>query len=243
MEVSPESMGVGNGSVCAILEASPCQCRQYTNAETTWAYDECMYMALRQIEAIEKANGCAEHEHCNQPGPAHKGGYSPHPAVGPNFAATGPAAHTPAHSAALCATYMSSHTSCTSCVAAFMLRSILQQVFDAPLRFAHLCVGIQQPPGRWVGQRAAVPGGPGRRAATQGGGDNQRCTMRASLSAGVLVVVDRRVALLANRVDFRLAHAPAAHWMAHWQVVAGTVPDWRLLRGSLIGEHVRQACD
>ena len=28
-------------------------------------------------------------------GPAHKGGYSPHPAVVPNFAATGPDAHTP----------------------------------------------------------------------------------------------------------------------------------------------------
>jgi hypothetical protein len=41
--------------------------------------------------------GCVEHGHSNQPGPAHKGGYSPHPAVGHNFAATGPDAHTPAH--------------------------------------------------------------------------------------------------------------------------------------------------
>jgi hypothetical protein len=56
---------------------------------------------------------------------------------------------------------------------------------------------------------------------------------------GVLVVVGRRVALLANHVGFRVAHALAAHW----QVVAGTVPDWRLLRRSLIGEHARQACD
>ena len=215
-------MGVSYGWFCAILEVSPCQCRQYTNAEATWAYEGCKFVALRQIEATEKANGCAEHGHCNQPGPAHKGGYSPHPAVGPNFAATGPDAHTPANTAALCATYMSSLTSCTACVAAFSLRSIVPQVFDAPLRLAHLCVGIQQPSGRWVGQPAAVPGWPGRRVATQGGGgDDQRCAVCVCYSARDVVVVGRRVLLLANRVGFRLAHALASHW----QVVAGTVLD------------------
>ena len=216
-EVSPEPTGLGYGWVCAVLEVSPCQYRQYTNAEATWAYAGCNFVAFKELEAAEKANGCAEHGHCNQPGPAHKGGYSPHPAVGPNFAATGPDAHTPAHAAALCATYMSSHTSCTSCVAAFSLRSRVPQVFDAPLRFPRFCVRIQQPPGRWVCQRAALPED---RAATQGGGGDQRYAICACYSAGVLVVMDRRVALLANRVGFRLAHALAAHW----QVVARTLP-------------------
>ena len=67
------------------------------HAEATWAYAGCNFVAFKELEAAEKANGCAEHVHCNQPGPAHEGGYSPHPAVGPNFAATGPDAHTPAH--------------------------------------------------------------------------------------------------------------------------------------------------
>jgi hypothetical protein len=44
-EVSPESRGVGYGWVCAILKASPCQCRQYTNAEATWAYVGCKLVA------------------------------------------------------------------------------------------------------------------------------------------------------------------------------------------------------
>ena len=44
-EVSPGSVGVGYGWVCAILEASPCQCRQYTNAEATWAYVGCKLVA------------------------------------------------------------------------------------------------------------------------------------------------------------------------------------------------------
>jgi hypothetical protein len=44
-EVSPGSVGVGYGWVCAILEASPCQCRQYTNAEATWAYEGCKMAA------------------------------------------------------------------------------------------------------------------------------------------------------------------------------------------------------
>ena len=44
-KVSPESMAVGYGWVCAILEVSPCQCRQYTNAEATWAYAGCKLVA------------------------------------------------------------------------------------------------------------------------------------------------------------------------------------------------------
>jgi hypothetical protein len=44
--------------------------------------------------------------------------------------------------------------------------------------------------------------------------------MCACFSAGVLVVVGRRVALLADRVGFRLAHTLAAHW----QVVAAAEP-------------------
>ena len=87
-------MSLGYGWVCAVLEVSPCQCRQYTNAEATWAYAGCNFVGFKQLEAAEKDNVCAEHGHYNQPGPAHKGGYSPHPAVGPNFAATGPDAHT-----------------------------------------------------------------------------------------------------------------------------------------------------
>jgi len=67
-----------------------------------------------------------------------------------------------------------------------------------------------------------VPAGrlPEDRAATQGGGGDQRYAICACYSAGVLVVMNRRVALLANRVGFRLAHALAAHW----QVVARTLP-------------------
>jgi hypothetical protein len=76
-----------------ILEVSPCQCRQCNNSEATWAYGECRLVVLRQLESTEKANDCAEHGHPNQPGPAPKGGYSPRPAVGPNFATTGPDAH------------------------------------------------------------------------------------------------------------------------------------------------------
>jgi hypothetical protein len=53
------------------------------------------------------------------------------------------------------------------------------------------------------------------------------------------MVMDRRVALLANRVAFRLAHALAAHL----QVVEGTSPDCGLLRESLIRQHARKACD
>ena len=49
------------------------------------------------------------------------------------------------------------------------------------------------------------------------------------------MVVGRRVLLLASCVGFRVAHAIAAHW----QVVAGTVPDLGLLREILIGEHAR----
>jgi hypothetical protein len=184
-EVSPESLGVGYGSVGVILEVSPCQCRQYNNAEATWAYAGCRLVALRQLEAAEKANGCAEHGHFIQPGPAPKGGYSPRPAVAPNFATTGPDAHTPAHAAELCATYMSSNASCTSWVAGFSLRSIMPQVLDAPLRFAHLCAGIQQPPGRWECQRAALPEGraDGRRrrtASTIRGAPYMHATARAS---------------------------------------------------------------
>jgi hypothetical protein len=92
-QVSPESLGVGYGWVGVILEVSPCQCRQYNNAEATWAYVGCRLVALRQLESTEKANGCAEHGQSNQPGPAPKGGYSLRPAVCPNFATTGPDAH------------------------------------------------------------------------------------------------------------------------------------------------------
>ena len=145
----------------------------------------CRLVALRQLEATEKANGCAEHGHFIQPGPAPKGGYSPRPSVAPNFATTGPDAHTPAHAAGLCATYMSSNVSCTSWVVGFSLRSIMPQVLDEPLRFAHLCVGIQQPPGRWEYQRAALPEGraDGRRrraASTIRGAPYMHATARAS---------------------------------------------------------------
>ena len=78
-------MGLGYRWVCAVLELSPCQCQQYTNAEATWAYAGCNFVAFKQLEAAEKANYLAEHGHCNQPGPAHKGGYSPHPQLAPTL--------------------------------------------------------------------------------------------------------------------------------------------------------------
>jgi hypothetical protein len=47
-EVSPEPTGLGYGWVCAVLEVSPCQYRQYTNAEATWAYAGCKFVAFTE---------------------------------------------------------------------------------------------------------------------------------------------------------------------------------------------------